>query len=120
MNTISFVYSPDRYLGETYITEKRYTFLWLDWYVVEFDTNMNTSFDWYTNISETAITLATYDGYYDFESTVLHELGHALGLDHTESQYYNGQPIVMYAYQSPQTIIRALSEDDRLGIVELY
>jgi len=120
MNTVSFVNNMDTYLAETHITKKKYTFLWLDWYVVEFDININPDYEWYTNISETAISLAQYDGHVDLESVMLHEYGHALGLDHTEYEYYNGQRVVMYSYVPEQTIIRALSEDDRLGIVELY
>lgn len=119
-NTISFVSNGVTYLGETSITQKKYTFLWLDWYVVEFDININPYYTWYTNISETAITLAAYEDYVDMQSVVLHELGHALGLSHTDSEYYNGQHTVMYAYMDPQTIVRALSEDDRLGVVALY
>ena len=120
MNTISFVDNMETYLGETHITEKKYTFLWLNWYVVEFDININPDHTWYTNISETAIALTNYQGYVDLESVVLHELGHALGLDHNDTQFYNGQPVVMYPYLASQTIVRALSEDDRRGIVDLY
>ena len=120
MNTITFVSTSDRYLGLTHMTQKKYTLLWLNWYLVEFDINMNPYFDWYVNTSTHGITLEAFDGYYDFESTALHELGHALGLDHPDEQYSNGALVVMYYSQDPQTTIRDLSEDDRLGVVNLY
>lgn len=120
MNVITYVFTASQYLGETYFTKKKYTFLWLDWYLVEFDININTETNWFTNDNPHAITLEAFAGYYDLETTVLHELGHVLGLAHTDQQYYNGQPVIMYPSCPSQTTIRDLSEDDRLGIVNLY
>lgn len=52
-------------------------------------------------------------GGYDFESVVLHELGHSLGLDHSPVS-----DSVMYPYYTG--IIRALTADDIAGMQELY
>lgn len=120
LNTISYSNAPETYLGQTFYTQKKYTLLWLDWYLVEFDININSVKDWFINDNPHAITLDAFSGYFDLETTVLHELGHALGLAHTDQQYYNGQRVLMYPSCTTQTTIRDLSEDDRLGIVNLY
>jgi len=119
-NVITLVDAPEVHLGETYYTKKKYTFLWLDWYLVEFDINVNARKNWFTEEIAHAITLNTYVGYFDMETTVLHELGHALGLAHTDQEFYNGYRVVMYPSCPTQTTVRDLSEDDRLGIVNLY
>lgn len=119
-NVITYANTINLYLGETHFTKKRYTFLWLNWYVVEYDININPETDWFTEEIAHAITLNTYAGYFDMESTVLHELGHALGLAHTDQEFYNGYRVVMYPSCPAQTTVRDLSEDDRLGIVNLY
>ena len=119
-NTITYVFTANTSLGDTYYTEKKYTLLWLDWYLVEFDININPETKWFVNENPHAITLTAFEGYFDLETTVLHELGHALGLAHTDQEYYNGQRVLMYPSCTAQTVIRDLSEDDRLGIVNLY
>lgn len=120
LNTITYSSDVVAHLGTTYFTKKKYTLLWLDWYVVEFDININSNIDWFTEQIAHAITLNTYEGYFDIETTVLHELGHALGLAHTDQEFYNGHRVVMYPSCPTQTTVRDLSEDDRLGIVNLY
>lgn len=119
-NTITYCETFDYYLGETNFTQKKYTFLWQNWYLKEFDINMNPASSWYMNSSTHGITLSAYDGYYDFQSVILHELGHALGLDHSADSHYGDQPIVMYSVLAIETTVRDLSEDDRLGVVNLY
>ncbi|MBQ9098952.1 MAG: matrixin family metalloprotease [Clostridia bacterium] len=120
-NTITFLNSSESYLGYTYYVNKKYTFLWLNWYLEEFDMNINASKTWYTGESESDIRSIQYD----FESVVLHELGHVLGLDHTDEYSYalpdgTFQDIVMYSALPSGSVVRKLSEDDRLGIVNLY
>lgn len=119
-NTITIASTTESYLGQTTATQKKYTFLWLNWYMEEFDININPKYSWYTLESETSITSSTYANYYDLESIILHELGHALGLDHASDKTYNGVKVVMYETMGSQQIIRVLSEDDRRGIVDLY
>lgn len=119
-NTITIASTTESYLGQTTATQKKYTFLWLNWYMEEFDININPKYSWYTLESETSITSSTYANHYDLESMMLHELGHALGLDHAPDRTYNGARVVMYESMASQQITRALSEDDRRGIVDLY
>src|SRR5258708_27243255 len=51
----------------------------------------------------------------DFQSAVLHELGHALGLAHSQDQ-----GAVMYAAYQWGTIAHNLTDDDRNAIATLY
>lgn len=52
---------------------------------------------------------------YDVESVALHEIGHLLGLEHSEDN-----SAVMYAYTDPNSTKRELTDDDRLGYCILY
>lgn len=52
---------------------------------------------------------------FDFASVVLHELGHSLGLGHSEDP-----ASVMYPFFSPETVSRTLSADDIAGIQAIY
>jgi hypothetical protein len=54
-------------------------------------------------------------GYYDFESVVLHELGHVLGLDHEDRG-----PAVMNSYLGDGETVRTLYADDLAGLDALY
>ncbi len=56
-------------------------------------------------------------GRFDFEYVAVHELGHCLGLDHSDDS-----AAVMYAYATPGTgpEDRELSEDDVAGLVSIY
>jgi hypothetical protein len=61
-------------------------------------------------------------GSYDFQSAVTHEIGHALGLDHTSLIGATMQPRQGRngLYGQPALFMRTLSEDDRSGIRALY
>lgn len=121
LNVITKQETDETYLAQTCFTQVKYTFLWINWYAKEIDININPAFDWYAFSSEDNITSATYDGYFDLETAMLHEFGHVLGLDHSSSEFsFTGQRILMFATIRPETIIRTPSDDDRNGIAELY
>jgi hypothetical protein len=120
-NTITSVLGYSQYQGVTNVyTESTGILWWKKTYIVEYDINLNSNVFWF--VGENAHDLINGTEYrYDLESVVLHELGHALGLDHSDTEYTaTGQRIVMYAYTSTRTVFRQLSEDDRLAVVNLY
>lgn len=119
MNLITGTATSESYLAKCTVVQKHYTLLWLDWYAVEYDINVNPAYTWYTGTSSSIPSTS-----YDFQSATLHELGHALGLDDTASQYItvNGQQqrIVMYSYLDDGLLARVLSQDDKQGVAYLY
>jgi len=77
----------------------------------EFDMVLdNKDFDWYEGDA-----LGIGAGQIDAETIYLHELGHALGLGHTDDT-----TAVMYAYYSLGTVQRTPAPDDEGGIREIY
>jgi len=74
----------------------------------EFDMLINKSTTW-------SVGDATPANAFDLPSTVLHELGHALGLDHTTTT-----GAVMVATLAPGKRVRSLAADDVAGIRALY
>jgi hypothetical protein len=73
----------------------------------------NTYYGFYPGTSY-CDTLNPHDSYYDLYWVSLHELGHALGLDHS-----NDSTAVMYATVDGCSF-RSLSTDDRNGIIAIY
>jgi streptogramin lyase len=67
-----------------------------------------TGWDWYTGPDPTAIGA----GQYDFETIVMHELGHAIGLGHS-----GDANSVMYPYLAPGVVSRAITTLD-LSVLE--
>jgi predicted outer membrane repeat protein len=67
-----------------------------------------TGWNWFTGAHPSAITA----GQYDFETIVMHELGHAIGLGHS-----GDSGSVMYAYLSPGQDRRSLTVQD-LSVLE--
>jgi hypothetical protein len=57
---------------------------------------------------------AVFNGF-DIETVALHEIGHCLGLFHS-----NVRGSVMFAFVSDEFTLRRLQQDDKLGIRELY
>ncbi len=107
VNTVKFVdYLPPGTLGQTCTV----------WSVssgasaplVEFDMELSSTVKWSTD--ET-----TPGNRYDLWSTVLHEVGHAAGLGHT-----NDGTAVMYASLKAGTQKRSLTLDDREGLLAAY
>jgi hypothetical protein len=76
--------------------------------LVEFDMELSSTVQWST--AET-----TPANRYDLWSTVLHEVGHAAGLGHT-----NDGTAVMYASLKAGTQKRSLTFDDREGLLAAY
>jgi hypothetical protein len=76
--------------------------------VVEFDMNLGTKVPW----STAGVTLP---GTYDLNTTVLHELGHALGLDHSTAA-----GAVMLASLNAGMQRRTPTADDIAGVQALY
>jgi hypothetical protein len=76
--------------------------------LVEFDMELSSTVQWST--AET-----TPGNRYDLWSTVLHEVGHAAGLGHT-----NDGTAVMYASLKAGTQKRTLTPDDREGLLAAY
>ena len=76
--------------------------------LVEFDMELSSTVQWST--AET-----TPANRYDLWSTVLHEVGHAAGLGHT-----NDGTAVMYASLKAGTQKRTLTPDDREGLLAAY
>jgi hypothetical protein len=76
--------------------------------VIEADIRFNVDVDWST-------AEATPEGMWDLRSTLLHELGHMLGLDHSSV----GDP-VMSARLPPGKQRRELQPDDIAGVIALY
>lgn len=65
--------------------------------------------------TEHAWTIGAAPGAFDVESVALHEIGHILGLAHT-----NVSGAVMFPSISPNTTVRNLAQDDIQGIQQLY
>jgi hypothetical protein len=75
--------------------------------IVEFDLHLSSTTSWST-------APVTPDDAFDLETTILHELGHALGLDHA------AQGTVMQEFLFGGMQFRALTADDIAGMQFLY
>lgn len=101
------------------VTFSRYHCYWAFGYQYgrdEADIAFNTSYAWNTG----SLNYASLGSPYNFELVALHELGHALGLQHSDgvqatmnSYYANGGPVGYYKEVDPLP-------DDRYGVRALY
>jgi hypothetical protein len=76
---------------------------------------MSGESSWYTEANCNGVVDPQYDGYFDFESSVLHEIGHVLGLNHG-----NCPGMVMHDTLDPETCRRMLGSVDIDAIKYLY
>lgn len=76
--------------------------------LVEFDMELSSNVQWSTEETTPA-------NRYDLWSTILHEVGHAAGLGHTQDG-----SAVMYASLKAGTQKRTLADDDRQGLIAAY
>ncbi len=67
------------------------------------------------NAASNPLTTSTTNVKYDLESIVLHEVGHFIGLNHSD----NGEA-VMYASYSPGSVSRKLQADDLKALCTVY
>ncbi len=75
--------------------------------ILEFDMHVDASSEW-------SVAAVTPGDRYDLRSVLLHELGHALGLDHS------GSGNVMQPFLDTGEMLRTLSSDDIAGMRALY
>jgi len=85
--------------------------------LVEFDIQLNSRINWGASAS-------LGPGQFDLASTILHELGHGVGLGHPCSGGSSCTPdereSVMYPSLKAQELRNALKADDRAAVVETY
>ena len=74
----------------------------------EFDMEIDPGWSWTNSTDRVQV---------DLESVVLHEFGHAFGLEHTDQRCPG--PVMCAIYNSGR-LIRTLTDDDREAIVQLY
>lgn len=99
----------NEYLMQAYATSTSWvwTGLWFSHTLHEVDIDVNTSHPW-GNGSSTS--------YYDIGQVFTHELGHLLGLDHS-----NVSGATMWSGSAKgETYKRTIEEDDKAGIRDLY
>jgi predicted Zn-dependent protease len=79
--------------------------------IVEADIGLNSNFPFSTNGAANT---------YDLESTIVHEVGHLLGLDHSGVVGATMQPSQGLNFTDPAFSMRTLSDDDLAGIRSVY
>ncbi len=106
VNLITFTPLGDTRPGTTRITSDSATGA-----ILEADIAINSSVSFSTNGAANT---------YDLESTIVHEVGHLLGLDHSGVVGATMQPRQGLNFIDPAHTMRTLSDDDLAGIRSLY
>ena len=84
---------------------------------VTFDLDSGAIFDADLELNGTlALSTSDTDVQFDLESIVTHEVGHMLGLAHSEAP----ESTMVIAYQAGDTQLRTLAADDQSGVCETY
>lgn len=85
---------------------------------------VNNSYKW---SSDTTFAGTVANPEFDLQGLLLHELGHAIGLNHSsignanvDPAYNAGIDAIMNSGQPPERIVRQLTQDDRVGISAQY
>ncbi|MDV0446992.1 hypothetical protein MsAg5_08600 [Methanosarcinaceae archaeon Ag5] len=79
------------------------------WYINDSDVRYNT---YYANNFTTSHSQSLQNGYFNVERLALHELGHALGLEHSN--------VLNAIMKTPYKYLSFLSQDDINGVKNLY
>lgn len=92
--------------GSNYVAQNTYWYDSMTGILSESDVDINANYSWNNGAAS---------GAYDVQSVFLHEMGHSVGLGHSE--YSNA---VMYRYVYTNTLRRSLASDDINGVKYLY
>jgi len=114
-NIIAWARTSGSALAISYIWYNRTTGV-----ATEVDTIMNKKFTWYwSNPQDWTQSQCAYQGVYDAQDILTHELGHTMGLDDMYTETYSNH--TMYGYGSKgETKKDTLTTGDILGVQEIY
>jgi hypothetical protein len=98
------------------VTKRSYEMIGDTWYLTDADIVANSTQQWTPAYSGAIRTDASGRRLQDFRRTILHELGHALGLDHPDDAGQTVKAIM----NSEISDIDSLQQDDKHGITALY
>jgi len=109
-NIITWGQAPGSALAVSYIWYNRITKV-----ATEVDTIMNTKFTWYWSQDQNC----AYQGVYDAQDILTHELGHTMGLDDMYTDEYANH--TMYGYGSKGEVKKdTLTQGDIIGVRNIY
>jgi len=109
-NIIAWGRAPGNALAVSYIWYNRATEV-----AIEVDTIMNKKFTWYWSQNEDC----AYQGVYDAQNILTHELGHTMGLDDMYTDEYTDH--TMYGYGSKGEVKKnTLTQGDIIGVQNIY
>lgn len=92
--------------GSNYVAQNTWWYNTSTGAISSSDIDINANYSWWNG---------AHEGCYDVQSVVLHEIGHSVGLSHS-----NNYSAVMYRYSYTNTLKRALTQDDINGVNAIY